>query len=158
MTNDELRRLFAYEDHGMLRRIGGHKPYPWRPIGRDGRYLATTVNGVTYYLHRPVYQWHHFVIPEMIDHKDGDTGNNRIGNLRLCSNAQNQYNSPRKCNNVSGHKGVVYHPKCKSRPWQAKIATGGRVVSLGYHETAEKAAEAYAAGAALIAGEFARRN
>lgn len=36
MTQDEVRKLFAYEpDTGLLRRIsGGGKPYPWRGIGR----------------------------------------------------------------------------------------------------------------------------
>lgn len=142
----------------LRRRTPGLKPYPWRSIGRDGRYLATTIKGVTYYLHRLVYQWHHFDVPEMVDHRDGDPSNNRIENLRACTNGQNQYNSRRKCNNASGHKGVVYHPKCTGKPWHAKINHNGRRISLGYHRTVEEAAAAYAAGASLIAGEFARKD
>ena len=92
----------------------------------------------------------------MIDHIDGDPSNNRIENLRACTNSQNQFNSQRKCHNRSGCKGVVFHPKCPRKPWQAKIAKAGRVFSLGYYTTLEEAAAAYAAGAAEHAGEFAR--
>lgn len=94
----------------------------------------------------------------MVDHIDGDPSNNRIENLRECTNAQNQYNGPRKCHNRSGHKGVVFHPRCPRKPWQAKIAKAGKVFSLGYYPTREEAAAAYAAGAEKHAGEFARAN
>lgn len=161
MTNEELHALFDYEPSGMLRRregTGGRKAYPWRAIGKEGRYRAATINGSTYYLHRLIYQWHHGSVPEMVDHRDGDPSNNRIENLRTCTNGQNQFNSKRKCSNASGHKGVVYHAKCAGKPWHAKINHSGRRISLGYHRTVEEAAAAYAAGAALIAGEFARKD
>lgn len=159
MTNEELRAQFVYEECGMLRRCAPElKPYPWRAIGRGGRYRGTTIGGVTYYLHRLIFQWHHGRVPRMVDHRDGDTLNNRIGNLRECTNAQNQFNSARKVSNKSGVKGVVYHPKCTGKPWHAKINHNGRRISLGYHPTIEEAAAAYAAGAALIAGEFARKD
>lgn len=160
MTQDEVRALFAYEpEAGMLRRVlGGKKEYPWRKIGRDGRYLAFSHANRTYYLHRLVWLYHTGEVPPMIDHIDGDTRNNRIENLRVCSPSQNQYNSKRKAHNRAGYKGVVFHPKCQRKPWQAKIAKAGRVHSLGYYATPEEAAEAYAKGAALHAGEFARLN
>lgn len=158
MTNEELHEHFVYEaDTGLLRRIkGGRKPYPWRPIGNKGAYLCTTFQGLTYYLHRLVWQYHHGSIPKMVDHRDGDTRNNRVENLRECTNAQNQYNSARKVTNRMGAKGVVFHPLCKSRPFQAKIAKAGRVISLGYYATVEEASAAYARGATAVAADFAR--
>lgn len=159
MTQDEIRKLFAYEPAiGMLRRIGGRKPYPWRGAGRGRRYLRTTVNGKSYYLHRLVWLYHFGTAPEMIDHIDGDPGNNRIENLRECTNASNQYNTARRSHNTTGAKGVVFHAKCRSKPWQARITVSGQKVSLGYYESKELAARAYAAGAAKIAGDFARIN
>lgn len=160
MTNEQLRELFFYEPwSGMLRRVvGGRQPYPWRKIGTQGKYLATTVEGVTHYLHRLVWQYHTGKVPTAVDHINGNTGDNRIENLRECTNAQNQYNSRKKLSNKAGFKGVVFHPKCKSKPWQAKIAASGRVHSIGYFATPEEAHAAYAAYAPKIAGEFARAN
>lgn len=155
MTNEELHRMFVYEETGLLRRVGGRKEYPWRPIGVNGRYLATTVSGVTYYLHRLVWQYHHGFVPTMIDHINGKFSDNRIENLRECTNAQNQYNSPRKANNKSGFKGVAYCPMYR-RPWRARIVSDGKVILLGYFKTKEEAAAAYATHAPSIAGDFAR--
>lgn len=159
MNQDEVRQLFEYEpDTGMLRRKGGRKAYPWRGAGRGRRYLRTTVNGRSYYLHRLVWLYHWGEPPEMIDHIDGDPGNNRIENLRECCNASNQYNVPARKHNTTGAKGVVFHAKSRGKPWQARITVAGRKVSLGYHETKELAAAAYAAGAVRIAGAFARAD
>lgn len=161
MTQDEIRAMFEYEPAtGLLRRIDAkaRKPYPWRGIGKGRRYLAHTATDGVIYLHQAVWLYHHGYVPAMLDHVNGDTRDNRIENLRECTNAQNQYNVPRKSNNTHGHKGVVFHRACRSRPWQAKIVASGKVISLGYHATKEEAAAAYAVGAAKYAGEFARTN
>jgi hypothetical protein len=91
----------------------------------------------------------------MLDHIDGGPRNNRIENLRACTNAQNQYNGPRKSNNRSGYKGVAF---CKGyrKPWRARIIVEKKVVELGRYETLEEAAAAYAEGAKRYAGEFAK--
>jgi len=157
MTQDEVRTLFVYESTGMLRKVvEARKPYPWRKAGKDGRYLLTTFAGKSYYLHRLIWLYHNGTTPPMLDHINGDTRDNRIENLRACTNAQNQYNSRRKSNNQSGHKGVVFHPKCTLKPWQAKVVIGGRVMSLGYYSSKEQAAAAYAAELKNVAGPFAR--
>ena len=160
MTQDEIRAMFEYEPAtGLLRRkVGGRKPYPWHGAGKDRRYLVHCRGARSIYLHQAVWLYHHGYVPAMLDHGNGDTRDNRIENLRECTNAQNQYNVPRKSNNTHGHKGVVFHRACRSRPWQAKIVVSGKVISLGYHATKEEAAAAYAAGAAKYAGEFARTN
>lgn len=162
MTQDEVRALFAYEpETGMLRRIDGkgRKPYPWRCAGRGGRYLAFTHRSRTYYLHQLVWLYHYGVIPPMVDHRKDDLPlDNRIANLRACTNSQNQFNSRRKVNNRSGVKGVVYHAKCTGKPWHAQINLNGRRISLGYHATLEAATAAYSVGAARVAGEFARKD
>lgn len=158
MDQITVRQHFDYEaSTGLLRKKWG-APYPWRKTGYRGRYRACTLGGRTHYLHRLVFLWHHGVLPAAIDHLDGDFENNRIENLRPCTNAQNQYNSPRKANNRSGFKGVVFHAKCRSRPWQAKIVENGKVKSLGYFATPEEAGDAYDRGAVSVAGVFARPN
>lgn len=157
MTNEELKANFLYEpETGMLKKLVGRKPYPWRNISSG--YLATTFSGETYYLHRLVWQWHHGVVPVRIDHADRNKKNCRIENLRECSSAQNQYNSARKATNRCGAKGVVRHTACKNKPFQAKIVVEGKVRSLGYYASVEEASNAYGLAAAAVAGAFARKD
>lgn len=157
MTHEELLATFVYEpDTGMLRRVsGGRKPYPWRGAGKNRRYLITTVRGEHLYLHRLVWFYHHGRPPLMVDHIDGNPRNNKIENLRECTNAQNQFNSPKKASNRAGFKGVVFRTGYR-KPWQARITVKGVPILLGRFDSAEEAAAAYAAGAANYAGEFAR--
>lgn len=156
----KLRETFVYEPAvGTLRKVrDGRKPYPWRQTSNGGRYLYGYFDGKAEYLHRLIFAYHHGFLPRMVDHINRNTKDNRIENLRPCTVAQNQYNSKRKSNNRSGAKGVVFHSRCKSRPWQAKIVVAGKVVSLGYYATVEEASHAYAAGAARYAKEFARKE
>lgn len=159
MTKDDVRSLFVYESSGTLRKITNfRKPYPWRGIGKEGRYLATTSLGKSYYLHQLVFLYHFGYIPSSIDHINGDTRDNRIENLRECTQAQNQYNSKRKVNNRSGVKGVVFHANCPGKPWQAKIVVDGRTISLGYYADIKDAAIAYENGAIKYAKEFAKAD
>lgn len=160
LTQERLVEMFEYESKtGMLRRRDPkRKPYPWRKIGTKGQYLATTIDGRTYYLHRLVWVYHKGTTPKMIDHINRDTSDNRIENLRECTNAQNQYNSRRKANNRSGRKGVVRHDNCPGKPWQAKIVVNGKVISLGYYENIDDAAKAYARASAKYAKAFSYRG
>lgn len=152
-----LKREFDY-DHstGLLRRKNtARKPYPWRKIGAGGRYLGHTTKLGTVYLHRAVWAWHHGYFPPTIDHKDRDTGNNRIENLRACTLGQNQHNSKRKSNNRSGAKGVAF---CKGyrKPWRARLTVDKQIILLGYFGTVAEAAAAYAAGVEKYAPVFGR--
>lgn len=151
--------MFTYEsDTGMLRRLGGRKPYPWRGTGSNRRYLAFSLpGGRALYLHRAVWLWHHGVLPAAIDHIDGNPLNCRIENLRPCTNAENQFNSSRKKNNRSGFKGVV-HRRGYRQPWQARITIDGKPILIGGFDTPEEAHAAYATVAPLLVGEFFRKD
>jgi len=157
ITQETLKAQFEYEpETGMLRcTTGRRKAYPWRGAGKQRRYLIAEICGEAIYLHRAVWLWHFGTLPAMVDHIDGNPGNNRIENLRECTPAQNQYNSARKSNNKSGYKGVAYCPMYRN-PWRARIVVDKRVVLLGYFGSVEEAAKAYEAGAATYAKEFAR--
>jgi hypothetical protein len=156
ITQRLLHQHFVYEDDGRLRKVlNARKPYPWRAIGYQGRYLACTFLGETIYLHRAVFLYRHGVLPATIDHADGDTTNNRIENLRACTPAQNQYNALKKSNNRSGFKGVAF---CRGyrHPWRARIVVDRQVICLGYFASAAEAGDAYAQGAKRYARSFAR--
>lgn len=92
--------------------------------------------------------------PEFIDHIDGDPLNNAIGNLRACTRSQNAANSRRPERNISGFKGVGYHPS--TGKWRARIRVHRKLISLGLYDTGQLAHEAYLAAAQRHFGEFAR--
>lgn len=48
------------------------------------------------------------IIPEFVDHIDGNRGNNSWDNLRECSKAENVYNRVVNKNSSSGIKGISF--------------------------------------------------
>ena len=93
----------------------------------------------------------------LVDHKDGDTLNNRRENLRVCSYSQNMQNQKGTWG-ILGYKGVACHRKPRARKYQGRIQIDGRRISLGYYATPEEAARAYNAAALHYFGEFACLN
>lgn len=86
----------------------------------------------------------------LIDHRDGDTGRDAVANLREATPSQNQQNNRRRAG-VSGVKGV----SPKSGKYVARITLDGKTSHLGYFDTKEMAAAAYAVAASEKFGEFA---
>ena len=79
----------------------------------------------------------HGYIPEILDHIDGDTANNRIENLRESSKSLNACNSKLRNDNSSGHKGVAWSKAC--RKWMAQVHFKSRAIHLGVFEDFELA-------------------
>ena len=50
--------------------------------------------------------------------------------------------------NATGFRGVCYHPKRKTKPYQARIKQDGKIRSLGYYSSNHEAALEYARAAA----------
>lgn len=91
---------------------------------------------------------------ELIDHVNGDKLDNRLGNLREATHAQNMANMRRPSTNVVGKKGVSFH-----RPtgrWQARIKADGKQRHIGFFDTPDAAHSAYCAAASKYFGQFAR--
>lgn len=86
------------------------------------------------------------------DHKDGNGLNNQRRNLRVATRTENHHNRTKYKTNTSGFKGV----SAKSNRWMAKINIGGKAKHLGYFDTPELAAAAYAKAAKKHHKEFAR--
>jgi hypothetical protein len=90
---------------------------------------------------------------EMADHIDGNGLNNRRGNIRLATRAQNNANARLASHNKSGYKGVSYYRP--SGKWMACIRADGKTKYLGYYDTPEAAHEAYKAAALEVFGSYA---
>ena len=96
-----------------------------------------------------------------VDHRDGDTLNNKRDNLRVSTRSQNCANQKIRRTNTSGFKGVSWKQWRDGRnsgAWAARISVNYKRLHLGYFSTAEEAARAYDAAAQHHFGEFAKLN
>lgn len=121
------------------------KNHKWRLVSR---YLATTINGKTLYLH-------HLVIGQplnglVVDHINRNRFDNRKENLRICTQSENRMNSVIAKHNSTGFKGVVK----RASGYTATISKK----HLGYFKTAEEAGKAYNEESKKLYGEYAFPN
>lgn len=147
-TQEQLKAVVSYcHETGLFTRIAvtcnrvklGDIP---SHINGEG-YVHFSVNGTLHKAHRLAWLYVHGVWPAgQIDHINGIRTDNRICNLRIATNSQNQQNraSPRK-DSQAQIVGVSFWPR--NGKWRARIGKEKRSIWLGYFETKEAAAEAY---------------
>jgi hypothetical protein len=86
-----------------------------------------------------------------VDHIDHNGLNNQRNNIRLCNNAQNQWNMKGRRN---GLKGVSVEKYC----FRAAIKYQNKTIHLGSFKTEIEAGKAYDIKAKELFGEFAMLN
>lgn len=94
--------------------------------------------------------------PRRVDHRSGVRLDNRRGNLRICTVAENNRNARIGNTNTSGLKGV--HWDKVNQVWRAQIHVNGRNRTLGRFKDREKAGQAYEKAAKELHGEFFCEN
>ena len=123
-------------------------------------YLRIAIDGVSHKAHRLAWAIHHGAMPPrgiQVDHIDGNPTNNRTGNLRLATNAENGRNRQNlDKRNRSGSTGVSW---CiRTQKWRAKINVNGRYIHIGYFTNKHDAIEARRLAEAKHFGEFAPKR
>ncbi len=165
-TRERLRELFDYRDDGQL---------IWRP--RDDvngkpitRYVGTTagsinskgyshtsVDGRIYDTHRLVFAWHNeSPSGHIVDHINGEPLDNRIGNLRAATVAQNGTNRRKNDSATSKYYGVSWNTA--RGKWVAQSKRDGEVEYLGSFDDEREAAMARDARIRKFKDEFTRFN
>jgi hypothetical protein len=108
------------------------------------------IAGSTYQASRVIWAMKYGWCPDQIDHKDRDTLNNRLDNLRPATPMQNMANTVKP--SKSGRRGVFQTP---SKRWKAQIIVNGSCKYLGTYDDIEDAARQYRCAALLVHGQYA---
>jgi hypothetical protein len=136
----------VFEDVSKHKWTYTHQGYAVRSFTDDGKRRII-------YLHRYLMN---AKTGEYVDHINGDRLDNRKSNLRICTNAQNAWNQPKKRQGSSKYKGVSFWKRDNN--WTAQITHNYKPYKIGYFDTEEDAAAAYNAKALELYGEFANIN
>jgi hypothetical protein len=138
-----LAEIFRYEpETGFVYwREGGRKRLLHKPVGTFGRYLTVFTEGKRLYVHRIAWCLVHGGWPKgTIDHINGDTRDNRLGNLRDVEHFVNVENlRGAKAHSKTGFLGV----QKRGTRFIAEIRARGEKSFLGSFPTAEEAHSAY---------------
>jgi hypothetical protein len=162
-TQDRVKELFSYDPlTGEFRRRVDSLKGRWKAgelAGWSGtrgyRYLL--IDGCVSRASSVGWLYIHGEWPGVeLDHRNKDTGDDRLENLRQATKSQNQANKGKYKRNTSGFAGVTWN-RSHSK-WQAQIGFQGKVKYLGSFEEAKSAALAYDVAARQLFGEFARVN
>jgi len=104
------------------------------------------IDGKLYYASRIIYFMAHGVdpYPMEVDHKDINSLNNNVDNLRLSGRRLQVQSQGIRSDNKSGVRGVSWH-KGRSK-WRAYIEVDDKQKHLGYYATLKEAAAARNAG------------
>lgn len=108
--------------------------------GNSNGYTRCQLLGRQYAVHRLVWAYFKGVLPcATIDHIDGNRSNNRIENLRLATQSENNMNYDKPKNNTSGFRGVYLDRK--SGTWYYQVQFKGKVHSGWGFVTSKQASE-----------------
>lgn len=137
------------------------KKYTWY-VTRSGKkgnyrwYASAWIKGKTIRLHRLLFN---IIGNKEVDHKNGDTLDNRRENVRVCTrqeNCQNRKKLNKLCSSV--YKGVTWNKRLKKWYAQIRAPDKDRQHSLGYFNSEVDAAKAYNKEAMCLFGNYARLN
>lgn len=145
LSAKRLREILDYNpETGVFTwrvRAGSRMPGTIAGSPDDLGYIKIAIRKKDYRAHRLAWLYVYGEWPaDMVDHIDGNPGNNAITNLRDVSTVVNQQNLRKaKSTNKSGLIGVSRKAKCST----ARIKVGGKVLFLGCFKTDEEAHAAY---------------
>ena len=147
LETGEMFRIFFNPTTGSIRKHlinnGNNNKYVRVTFSYDKKQYNINAHRIAWFI---VYgEW----IP-MIDHINKIKNDNRINNLRRCTNQQNQFNSKAHKDNRVGFKGVTLD---RGR-YKASIKHNGVQCHLGLFDTPEQASEVYQKKADELRGEF----
>ena len=158
MKQSKALALFEYRDGTLYWRI---KPSRGVDAGDKVGTICSTghqrlmYQRKLYRVHAIVWLMHCGYIPKEIDHKDTDKLNNRIDNLRLACD-KNQQNVGKRIDNTSGAKNVYWHKP--TNRWSVIVSAAKIRHNLGYFDDFELADLVATEARNKYHGEFANHG
>lgn len=136
-----LHKLFEYCDGNLFWKIPSNTrtDIVGKKVGcltKTG-YITTQIKGKNYLVHRIIYKMFNDVVPNTLDHIDGNRANNKIENLRTATPLQNSYNKKNYISNKTGIKGVNFNKQCNK--YSARCQVNKKQNWLGLFETLDQA-------------------
>jgi hypothetical protein len=135
------------EDYGWLSK------YKWHAVNTGGKFYAYRCRN------KRSISRHRMIMGEpkgkIVDHKDGNSLNNRRSNLRICTTAENLRNR-RRTGGASRYKGVCFVKRLNK--WRAEITFNRRQIHIGLFKDEISAGKAYDRAAKKYFGEFTFLN
>ena len=116
-------------------------------VNKVSGYLQIRIDFKLYQAHRLAWLYVHGEFPPNdLDHINRVRSDNRIGNLRLSTRAENLQNQSMRSNNTSGHVGVSWYKR--DQKWLAQIKINYKTINLGFFTDLTEAISAYASAKA----------
>ena len=157
MNKTKALEWFEYRDGDLYWRKSPNKKVKEGSlvkINPKNEYTQVTLHGEKWSVHRLIYLIHYGEFYGNLDHIDGNSRNNKIGNLRMASYSENNINRKTPKSNTSGFKGVYF---CKqTSKWRSSISSNGNRLRLGRFDNLEDAVNAYEKAAEKVHGNFRR--
>lgn len=159
LTRERLLQLLHYDEGtGVFTRrcaLPGYRVGSVAGTVVDRGYIVIKIDGKSHKAHRLAWLYAKEKWPdEHIDHQDGDTGNNRLSNLREATRAQNLANCKLYKSSKSKLKGVCWHRA--TGKWCSYIQANRKRVHLGLFDDPGDAHQRFLKAAAELHREFAR--
>lgn len=151
----ELTYLYGYDSENggftWVNRRTPRQPKPGARVGgSDGRgYLMCLLLGHKFKVHQLVWLWHHKELSTSpLDHVNGIRTDNRIENLRQCSDLEN-------LQNLAKVKSVSTGVRARDNgTFYVKVVHKGRLIPVGTFKTHEEARAAYVNKKRELSGDF----
>lgn len=161
LTQEYLKTVFTYKE-GILywnlktnKRIKKGQAAGCISNTKSGKRRFIRLDKKLYANSRLIFFLHNGVLPEFIDHKDRDSLNDRIENLRVATKSENNRNCSSAKKSSSKYLGVSLQD---GKYWSSKIWVNGKSKHLGLFTDEISAAHCYNEAAKKYHGEFASLN